>query len=775
VLVLPIWAAACGGGGGQSKPDAHPQDGSVPVTTQDGGWVPEAGSTDALPPGDPQLPVIPGAAGDLATRLTAAADDDSAVAVTQEILAKLGVDIVNVEGEPAFTPAAPSLYKGASMVPVQVFNLAVQGRARATESVMTLEQLGVMLADFGFEHDPDAPVGDALVAGVAAAVNASLGAPDDPASFPALFVAAMAQKQSPPVNLADASTRGDQVRLGLLDAEVLITGLTRKLRADTAPGDAGAPTDDGGTADADSMLAAVTDCSSFKESLGLFGVPAGMAVDKVSDKTQELLIKTALEKAGVTTAEATTEFISKALGKLKLALNVLRLAGFYMNASIDLSSDAPMIPVHRPAPEDPDRYLHYTARVHVDTDAYAKAFSASDVQRDLALDDCLRQLGLPVPPTSAQLAADADKWRVAWDIPTGGGVHGEWDSTAHWTSKTFENVVTRSTPTEVVDKDVPVHLVDELGPGHRGDLISDGKLTVTASINASQAPSIETFLSAAASLPLAIADLAMGWFQTVVQPKASLTLPISYHLPYKGWRGYIRGTVTYPPGTLKEEDRDTCGSFHRDELYNWTKKIEYVIEGSEASGAGNLPGFMPLARGDILHGQGSVLCAALWQTVDKTVNCGDHLVDSTQVVTIGSNSYPLVDAARAGVTIPTGAVGFSLLVAFNQPIGGPPPTEPAAYQLLPVGDQPCMANGSILQGRRLTTKTSRLLQTPTTTEESALIDLKFPDKITLTGTWDPKDPDHLHGTAGPVKSIANPLPTTVMQSATWEWDLRRVQ
>lgn len=85
VLALPIWALACGGGSGQSKTDANPQDGSVPVTPVDGGWVPEGGSTDALPPGDPTLPPIPGAAGDLATRLTAAADDDAAVAVVQEI------------------------------------------------------------------------------------------------------------------------------------------------------------------------------------------------------------------------------------------------------------------------------------------------------------------------------------------------------------------------------------------------------------------------------------------------------------------------------------------------------------------------------------------------------------------------------------------------------------------------------------------------------------------------------------------------------------------
>ncbi len=202
VLLVGLASVACG----KSKSPGSMAESGQPAPTANSA----TGATLQVQPGD--------SSGVVAQRLVGATDLQQAVEATREALARGGIP--TMEGGTVVAQAVGPRTSSYAL-PIEAYHLAMEARHRATAGRLTLAQLGDMLRDFGWPFPPGTNPGEQLVQFLSIWVTESRMDPENPHSFTPLFLAEMARRQDPPVDLAAGSYRPEELRLTLLELQLL--------------------------------------------------------------------------------------------------------------------------------------------------------------------------------------------------------------------------------------------------------------------------------------------------------------------------------------------------------------------------------------------------------------------------------------------------------------------------------------------------------------------------------------------------------------------------
>ncbi|HEX6532953.1 MAG TPA: hypothetical protein VF041_00065 [Gemmatimonadaceae bacterium] len=465
----------------------------------------------------------------VARRIVRAATLDEAVTGTREALTRSGIAITDFAGTTEPATGAPSPFV---VLPTEAVVLAYEARGHASHSRLTLAELAEMLSDFGWAWDGEGTSSQQMMRVVAAWVRGAQRAPNDPLSFTPLFLADMGRRQVPAVDLASDSTDPRMVKLGFLEVHLIAGALTRGLGAPPAraaapiPAAAGQP-----RLFWNASYGAVMDggpCSDAKKWFGetlpgqLMSVYGGWGVGQGMEK--------ALGAAGL--SEANVGRVSKSLDAIGLAMKIVKLAELYASAQIDVQPASEM-PAHRPSP-GVEKTAAVVARAGIDPkdwEEYQKSLKSTQLAGSVR--DCLETAGLPTWSDMADIAADAETWRVQWTLGEGSPKHAlhqvagnDWYVMGQRIMK-----LKRTSPTSAEAR-YTFKLTEEFAKDHQGEQY-DGQVQVIASLRTAKAPSVslltDVALGGLMGLVKSLGEIGIGWFQTVVTPKSDIMVPITYH------------------------------------------------------------------------------------------------------------------------------------------------------------------------------------------------------------------------------------------------------
>ncbi len=456
---------------------------------------------------------------------------DDAIGATREALTRGGITLTDFAGTVQAPMGAPSPY---FVLPAEAVLLAYEARRQATDSRLTLGEMGSMLADFGWPFAGQGMPGQQLMAIVAAWVKNAQAAPTDPTSFTPLFLAHMGRRQVPAVDLASDSTDPGAVRLGFLEYQLIAAALTRGLGdslPSTKPKRTGMLNGAAVTTVSYGSTAAAGPCDDAKKWFGetipggLVGAYGGWGVGQSLEK--------ALQDAGLSEGKAGQ--VSKALDAVGIGMKIIKLGQLYGSAQIELDY-ASEVPAHRPEPRG-EKLVSVVARAGVDPEdwkKYQEALRSSELAGSVR--SCLETYGLPSWSDLADVAGGAEGWQVRWVLGRGTPKHAL-HTTSHneWAylgmgSRRMDLKRTSETSAEAK---YTFMLAAEPEAGHPGDELK-AQVGVTAELLTAEPPGVGTLADAMQGimgLVKALADLGIGWFQTVVTPEADLIVPVLYHEP----------------------------------------------------------------------------------------------------------------------------------------------------------------------------------------------------------------------------------------------------
>ena len=410
------------------------------------------------------------------------------------------------------------------------------------ETAARLEQVAARIG-------PDHAAGEQLMELFATWVREAARDPDDPRNFTPLFLAEMARLQDPPVDLAGSRfqrpgrgpgapvdlrgpPRSAQMRLTLLEMQLIAAAFHRGVPA-TAD-------DDGNDGPGHSVAAianwlvpiaradASTPCSDFKKALrDTAGAPAGEGATVLASEALGKALGKAVE---VATDKAGSEAFGEMMGSIGIAARIVKLVSFY--ADTQVSVHAAPDPVHKPPTGGLGIAFTATAGVSEDElEEYERLNGdrASQVQRD-----CYATLGLPTMPNIAELAKEAENWVVEWKIVEGKPMHVDFgplsvNKIKHGQYGVYGMQLKRRSPHAATARLIVVQTsVEQV---HAGTQVRTYAVT-KGSVNAAGTPSLGTWVNAVKGglgLADALVELAAGWTQSMVKPKAYASVEIQYH------------------------------------------------------------------------------------------------------------------------------------------------------------------------------------------------------------------------------------------------------
>lgn len=398
---------------------------------------------------------------------------------------------------------------------------------------------------------PDHAAGEQLMELFAVWVREAAKAPDDPRNFTPLFLAEMARLQDPPVDLAGSRfhrpgrgrgapvdlrgpPRSAQLRLTLLELQLIAAAFHRGTPVVAAAANANRAWQRTTTTVADLLLPparadSLTPCSDFKKALRQeAGDPVGEGTMVVASEVLGDALGAAVEIG--TDGAVGSDAFGDMMGALGIAAKIIKLVAFY--ADTQVSVHAAPDPTHKP-PEG-GRGIVFTATAGVSEDeleAYERlnADSASQVQRD-----CYATLGLPTMPNIAELAKEAENWVVEWKIVEGRPMHVDYGPLSVNKVKPGQFGVwgmqlQRTSPHAASARLIAVQTsVEQV---HSGTLVRTYAVA-KGSVNAAGTPSLGTWVNAVKGglgLADALVELAAGWTQSMIKPKAYASVEIQYH------------------------------------------------------------------------------------------------------------------------------------------------------------------------------------------------------------------------------------------------------
>lgn len=507
--------AACGGGGDGSgaDPSASPPAAGEPA--------PSGPTSDATPP---QVTDFGAQATALAAQIVDSASAAPAVEATRQALASGGLR-VSGGAMPALAPRPPA----ASWDVDQgiAFNLAAEAHDRALSGRLTLAELGRMWADFEFPFAGTGTPGEQLMAFLRESLLAARAAPGDPNSFAPLFIAEMAKRQSPAVDVADTAVRPEDLRLSLLEIELLHALFDRAFTVD-ATADPAAATQRRHTLAASDGL-----CAELKAFYGKIG---GKLVEKGIKLTAGAISDKALSAIGMTAAEIKLfGTYGKMFGALGSALKVVKMVQIYAAGQATLTVEGPN-PIMRPPFKGPRTLVPVTATAgasDADWQAYQQNNGSEAYQ---SVKSCLGSIGAPIPLDLKDIAKNADKWRLAWELTSGSPKHAFIttdvnDFNASSAGNPFGmKLVSAGVASATATLKVDLREESQLATLFQGPL-QTANVRVRARVFTAEPPSplIIAQVTSLMGTISALVDISVGWVQTMIPPTSSIAVKVQYH------------------------------------------------------------------------------------------------------------------------------------------------------------------------------------------------------------------------------------------------------
>ncbi|HEX6164133.1 MAG TPA: hypothetical protein VFZ31_12255 [Vicinamibacterales bacterium] len=396
---------------------------------------------------------------------------------------------------------------------------------------------------------PDFENGERLMQLLQAWVTNAAAAPNDPRSFTPLFLAEMALRQDPPIDLLGTQfsrlgrdpsiavdlrglPRSGRLRLTLLEIQLMSAAFLRIPDASASLQPSAWPSGIGRLLPAYVVSAQATPCSDLMQNAekvgkmlggdlggaaytGVVGAGTGAALDKA--------IQSAI-------GEAAAENFGKVMDALNLASKIARLVSFYSDTQVSVAADEPF--VHKPL--GVNKYVAFEATAGVSDEDLAEYQRALEKvsQQDRATRDCLEAAGMPKFTNLGDLAKEAEQWLVDWRIVEGSPQHSYFSmppNVFYLPGRQAMKLIRKSDSSASA-----VFVVDILPEKEHHGKIVRAHVTVRASVDAAQAPSLGTLLNpitGVLGLVESLVELGAGWFQYMNQPKAYRTVEVDYHCP----------------------------------------------------------------------------------------------------------------------------------------------------------------------------------------------------------------------------------------------------
>ncbi|HET7558530.1 MAG TPA: hypothetical protein VFK80_01110, partial [Limnochordia bacterium] len=472
--------------------------------------------------------------------------------------------------------------------PAQIDAVARDARLRRSASRTTLSEYVATLQKLGAPLPADHPADLAFQAFLADWTRAAIAAPGDPQSAPLLYLAALARRQNPPIDLAAGDYDPEQLHLGFLDLNLLAAALAQLAPGFglTAPG----ATPVGPVARAwDGLQNALvptayaadagTPCTKLKDDLkqnvplaGFGGeagaFTAGQAVSKVIEQGVASYTKYMVDDPA-----AAAKAFGEMLNKVGILMKVQALLELYAHSSVTaeiLSAN----PIHQPGEHDAERLSAVKVSAGVADDEWSRYKQNEQQHGDPMLDalkDCAGFAGLPTWTGEGDIAGQVKNWLVHWSIEGGAGTVEYADPTHMDFPGSFRNFLKPEGDHRGVDT-LPVRVLPEHDANHPGELVHV-PVTIRAEVATDQPPSPGGLAGLVAGgpegIPLALAavlaDVLTGWWQALDTLDASVALDVTHHELHEGrWHGVIEVESWFEDSSAESSHSDFHGSHPAD-------------------------------------------------------------------------------------------------------------------------------------------------------------------------------------------------------------------
>jgi len=449
------------------------------------------------------------------------------------------------------------------------------GRKAEGGGRLTLTQFADMMRDFGFPFEEGKDHVKLLQSGIRHWVRFAESDPSLPGAAAPLFLNDMAKAQVPQVDLASDNWLPDDYRMTYIEMQVFLGAFFQALpdepEAEIGLLDRLLGTEMAYAADE------LTACSYAKKWFTDWGKKndaeaiVNFDVDLVTLLTAELTGK-GMEYIGELLDEGIAQLMSKLTGVSKLVAQIAgkvlqvvslltklqKLAFLYHSVEVKVTP-TPGI-VHMPGPSDRPEEVQFKAVAGVNEKVYQeylKQWNASSIAKTIK--ECMSLAGLPTLTDSADLAADVENWGIEWKLLQGENQLVTWgpDKNKFELLGQQQMKLTRTGPNQG-EAVFTVDLVREKVNKHRGEE-KIRTVVVKASAETAGMPPILSQLVNAGKIGTdadsivksglwgllgivdTLADIVMGWYQSLVKPEGVGYLHVIYHVPseavysYDGW------------------------------------------------------------------------------------------------------------------------------------------------------------------------------------------------------------------------------------------------
>jgi hypothetical protein len=364
----------------------------------------------------------------------------------------------------------------------------------------------------------------------------------------------MARHQFPAVDLSSGDADPLQAQLSLLEIQLFTAAFDRILifpQTPTAPSSSGAHSASFSQMDSNSQLAQEDPCSKYKglfygpmanvilpeglaQQLGDFGITYGVGE----------ALDSAVEKMGLDTDD-----FGKAMAAANVFARISKLIAIYSSLSVTVTV-AGDNPVHKPLEGEPVLQVEFDAKVGVSDDDwkdYEQKYGEAGMAADRVARDCLSTLGIPTLANTGDITAAIESFAVEWRIVSGSPEHAH-DSDADLQDQncSYHQVRLRCKLLSYSDHsavssyrlDVIESKPPETKELHDNGVLESANVKVCAAVDASEAPSLSTFINGAIpglGIADSIAELAGGMILKLGKPEGCTKLEVTYHIQ-RGWK-----------------------------------------------------------------------------------------------------------------------------------------------------------------------------------------------------------------------------------------------
>lgn len=515
LVIFSLFIAACGGGSSSSS-SSNNSNGTNAATT-----IPSNSSSDAV------------------ATITTNPSPDVVVETVKQVLSRGGVAIADngVTLVPAVSPAASW-----TIDPGLVFNLASEARMRSVSGRFTATQFGQMLQDMGFPFAGVGTPGEQLMAFLRSWVMEAALDPTGKGSATPLFLAAMAKAQDLPVDLTRDGNNPDDLRLSLLEIELIFATLDRMYQPGVNKVAVSAR-------QAKIVHASTGLCDEFKATVGtigakIYGQSVGFVMNGADgDIAKKLMLNNtgatgaAMAKIGLTDSEIRNlkGGAGKMLSAIGTAMKIVKLIQMYASAEVMMTVDT-ATPVYKPTPNQARVLVPVTARAGIPDQAWQDYQTNNGSYSYQSAKSCLASMGMPLPSDLKDVGKNAANWRVAFIPETGFTEH----ALISLADNTFDAAIvgypyamklaSDSPVTAKATVKVKIQEESELAALFQG-AYKETKAQVRAKVFTAEPPDPTILLSVTsfAGTVQALLDLSAGWIQTGFPPTNIVKIPIRYH------------------------------------------------------------------------------------------------------------------------------------------------------------------------------------------------------------------------------------------------------